>query len=484
VSMVSAPPSDDPPPPPHEPPCHRRTLHIPAGGAGGSTGGEDGADAAPGHPYVYAPTDALPTPIRRIADVTVGRLAWGHVHETTGLLAVLNWALVLAALHPPPHEARSTGSPVGRAAARPQLLEIGLCPWEVVPQTAATLALARDMPLLGASPDAVLVTADGTVQVVEVKSHFPFAAGHRCDGKPVPATAAAATTTPAGIVLCPRGCGRPLFRWEDPGPLSAVQPLHIPQLQMEMACLGPLCRSALLVSVSASKGVALFRVDRSDSYIGELLRLIAVVHARWGKGGKLGEDFSWRLTGFPALCAATKRLAAAAVPVALIEEARVQRSPALRHWFWDTAPAAAADAAAIAVRSGGDGPAAGGDESATVGSAPRTTPHVVPAAPAASRRDGGGGGGGGGGASGGSSKVARPGMPAPIGSPLRTAGAAVRPTSAAAAGAAGPPASVPYAAAGMVASGSAAPAVAADESGWSVVRRAGGGRDGRRGKRR
>lgn len=58
----------------------------------------------------------------------------------------------------------------------------------------------------------------------------------------------------------------------DPGPPAAFPPQHVPQLQLEMLAAG--CGSGLLAVQSATRGVAVWRLYRDDSYIAELLRQV------------------------------------------------------------------------------------------------------------------------------------------------------------------------------------------------------------------
>lgn len=57
----------------------------------------------------------------------------------------------------------------------------------------------------------------------------------------------------------------------------------MPQLQLEMLCAG--LQSGLLVSRSATRGTAVFRMWRSDRYCALLLRLAATFYQRFGRSG-------------------------------------------------------------------------------------------------------------------------------------------------------------------------------------------------------
>lgn len=211
------------------------------------------------------------------------RMSWGSAQEPTALLAVLN--AVCAG-----EEAQGHPYPVMR--------EAGLAALEVVDapdavnvlwrcanserggrrrrtnQTAAdaadtntdTAAAGRgdrgggagveqlcthiaSLPLMGASPDAILEYQNGTTEVVEVKNHAPYQQQRR------------------------RG-REGFFEVYDRGPMRSIGAWHIPQLQLEMLCVGPKCRSALFASCSATRGLRVFRVARDDAYIATMLTLL------------------------------------------------------------------------------------------------------------------------------------------------------------------------------------------------------------------
>lgn len=50
---------------------------------------------------------------------------------------------------------------------------------------------------------------------------------------------------------------------------------HIPQLYMHMLCIGPHCKSAIFMSVSATRGATIFRVERDDTLMHSIVHFIA-----------------------------------------------------------------------------------------------------------------------------------------------------------------------------------------------------------------
>jgi hypothetical protein len=160
-----------------------------------------------------------------------------------------------------------------------RLLEIGLCPSEAIlpllpPEvlcggsSAAGAAGAgavrsvighmelaeyrgvdfRRLPLFGASPDAVVLADDGAVDAVEVKNVSPFG-------------------------QCGVAGGADSYV-QDRAPAQTVPAMYMPQLQLEIFCVGPLCRGCYFVSLSAFSGASVFYVPRSDRYIALLLRML------------------------------------------------------------------------------------------------------------------------------------------------------------------------------------------------------------------
>lgn len=279
------------------------------------------------------------------------RTLWGQVQEATGLLAVLNALL-----------SRLPGADVAVEATRDGLmLEVGLCPFEYVPMPAisrdscmlrptikasslvpataprsrrkrkartssiSTAALSSpaplaadplptapamltpdDLPALGASPDAILAfRGSAEVAAVEVKCVCPFVAE---------------PSAPSGFTVHNRG--------QDPA-TRGVAPWHVPQLQLEMLCVGPLCRIAYIIYLTALKGAAIFRVERDDAYIDSMLRVIAHLQREWVARRRVpppDADLSASMPGYKQLVEASLCIASRAVMVKEIAQNRVQRT--------------------------------------------------------------------------------------------------------------------------------------------------------------
>ena len=155
------------------------------------------------------------------------RLIWGNTQEATSVLTALNFF----------------------AQNDPKLVvkEVGMC--------GAGLALNQtnmeSSLLVGATPDAVLCHGDGRIEALEVKNHCPFFSNRNRKR---------------------RGGKLKAFSIGD-RPLSEVGVMsqYVPQLQLEMYCLGPDCQSAVMVRQTATQGAVLLRMMRNDEWIQEML---------------------------------------------------------------------------------------------------------------------------------------------------------------------------------------------------------------------
>ena len=110
------------------------------------------------------------------------------------------------------------------------------------------------LPDIGASPDGLIHYSNGSLEVLEVKCSSPFAASK-------------ATTNN----------GRRMYLHKRP-PIKTLGAWHICQLQLEIFCAGPRCKSALVVLLSGLHGAVLLRVMRDDEYISRMIQLFKVIH--------------------------------------------------------------------------------------------------------------------------------------------------------------------------------------------------------------
>jgi hypothetical protein len=140
----------------------------------------------------------------------------------------------------------------------------------------AGLEMNKTSPLLvGASPDAVIQYSNGSLEVLEVKNHCPFVLStpRRDDTNNTPSS---------------------LFRIRDLPLEPTVPPAYLPQLMMEILCLGPQCNSAMMVRQTAISGAVILRVYRDDVWIEEMLYWLNKFHHDYvSKKIPPPENFFW-----------------------------------------------------------------------------------------------------------------------------------------------------------------------------------------------
>ena len=177
------------------------------------------------------------------------RLAWGSAQEATAILAAINFftredeSVVVAESGMCTFEAAwsqcksgETHLPLGVPDSYIILfIKAAGCSIPRVYRQAHQWISEGVLPPLGASPDGLIVYADGRTEVLEVKCSSPFVS----------------TGQQELMAVSPRG------------PPETVGSWHIPQLQMEMFCAGPACRSAVMVLLAVS-GALVYRIARDD----------------------------------------------------------------------------------------------------------------------------------------------------------------------------------------------------------------------------
>lgn len=182
-------------------------------------------------------------------------------------------------------------APGAAAPYRPSAAEQRRWPWD------------GPLPPLGASPDGVAQwragdpwapSPSGGAEVIEIKNVCPFRDAH-----------------PPGRG---RGGGSARFVVSDRGPPPCFPAQHVAQLQLEMLSAG--CRSGLLAARSATRGTAVWRMQRDDEYLAELLRQVGRFHADFVLTGRgIPEEV---LADTPAHAAFLARTAALAREAALL----------------------------------------------------------------------------------------------------------------------------------------------------------------------
>jgi hypothetical protein len=152
-------------------------------------------------------------------------MSWGTAQEATSLLTALNY--------------------FWKSDPGVRLKEVGMC-------GAGLSSNQTGSVLVGASPDGILCHSNGTIEALEVKNHCPF----------VPAAYVGEDdeTNPSYAVR------QMPFRHN-----RTVPPLYVPQLMMEMMCIGKECRSAIMVRQTATNGALIMRMYRDDDWLDEMM---------------------------------------------------------------------------------------------------------------------------------------------------------------------------------------------------------------------
>ncbi|KAL3913075.1 MAG: hypothetical protein SGILL_006635, partial [Bacillariaceae sp.] len=163
------------------------------------------------------------------------RMIWGNTQEATALLTALNY--------------------FWKQDASIVLKEVGMCGAGLaLNHTSTTTSTGM---LIGATPDALLVHPDGRIEAVEVKNHCPFQPNFmskRTNNRQRNADG-----------------GKDRFRILRMEFSHGVMPQYVPQLMMEMLCVGPECKSAVMVRQSALNGALILRIHRDDEWIEEMI---------------------------------------------------------------------------------------------------------------------------------------------------------------------------------------------------------------------
>lgn len=223
------------------------------------------------------------------------RMMWGSIHEATALLVALNHfhqqGSALAETGMWPGEALLDTAPISEVDAEQQAL---------------VRSLREVGCTLGASPDGLLYHhgrgGDRACEVVEVKNHAPF------------------------VNVPGQGIGI-----QDREPPGEVPAWYVPQMQLEMFCVGPHCRSGIMVRLTATKGAVVMRLQRDDTLITAMLRqFLAFYTAFVIPGEPPPEDFLTTAEGDPEhtedLLAGIEAAAGCAELVAVVPPHHVQRA--------------------------------------------------------------------------------------------------------------------------------------------------------------
>jgi hypothetical protein len=179
------------------------------------------------------------------------RMLWGTVQEASSLLTALNYFWEQ-------DESKSV-----------MLQEVGMC-GAGLDVSMGSSKFSRGKLLLGASPDALLCHSDGRIEVLEVKNHCPFRFNKFFKDKESRHNNGVGSKNASKEKGSNDNKRFSIQRFGFDG-TSGVPPQYVPQLMMEMLCVGPECRSAIMVRQTATNGALIVRMLRDDAWIAEML---------------------------------------------------------------------------------------------------------------------------------------------------------------------------------------------------------------------
>jgi len=253
------------------------------------------------------------------------RMQWGNAQEATSILTALNYFCSM--------DERTT------------IHEIGMCGAGFDDADQDLLNGLK----IGASPDALICHGNGTVEVLEVKNHCPFVWNNRHPKQKGKRTNKhkhhdnrqgedQSSNQPQGRQYMIRD-----FDLE-----RKIPPMYIPQLMMEMLCVGdsvdldnltnssltnsnPTCTSAVMVRQTATKGAILLRLYRDESWITEMKYWLGKFKSKYVNTSIIPPDnFFWNKVGsdgdrYQKFLQHTKELSESVEQVGFIPHGKIQR---------------------------------------------------------------------------------------------------------------------------------------------------------------
>ena len=274
------------------------------------------------------------------------RMQWGNAQEATSILTALNY--------------------FGSMDKNTIIHEVGMCGAGFDDANNVESDLLRGLKI-GASPDAIICHGNGTVEVLEVKNHCPFVWNnhHQKSSKNTKKQVG-----PNRNKKDKRGNNqdndnnqnqkdeqqqnqRPKdYMIRDFELERKIPPMYIPQLMMEMLCVGdavdldnsrttesksnassPICTSAVMVRQTATKGAMLLRLYRDEEWIQEMKYWLGIFKSKYVNTSLIPPDnFFWNCNGeddkvrYRKFLQRTKDLSESVEKVAFVEHGRIQRA--------------------------------------------------------------------------------------------------------------------------------------------------------------
>jgi len=181
----------------------------------------------------------------------IARMQWGNAQEATAVLTALNYFWKV--------DSGIVVKEVGMCGAG---LEMNITAGEKHDGSKEGL-------IIGASPDAIIQYPNGTLEALEVKNHCPFVP--RDWGSRNKKNRKRHDNEQDKASVDDTRDNKKVFRIRELPIRPTVPPMYVPQLMMEMLCLGPSCRSVIMVRQTATIGAVILRLHRDDEWMEEML---------------------------------------------------------------------------------------------------------------------------------------------------------------------------------------------------------------------
>jgi len=286
------------------------------------------------------------------------RMQWGNAQEATSILTALNYFCA--------------------EDDRTMIREVGMCGAAFDDEMDEDNNSLLQGVKIGASPDAIICHGNGTVEVLEVKNHCPFVWNRisphytqtkksvsskkkkkKGNNKKKGGRRGKKNNSNRNIddddddddeeEETPRGntSGLPKhYLIRDFKLETRVPPQYIPQLMMEMLCVGnavdldnksndssannkPICTSAIMVRQTATRGAILLRLQRDEEWIQEMKYWLGKFQNRYVETGDIPDDnFFWDdnpNSRYRKFLQRTKEISERVEHVAFIDHAQIQR---------------------------------------------------------------------------------------------------------------------------------------------------------------
>ena len=268
------------------------------------------------------------------------RMHWGNAQEATSILTAINFFCGI--------DDKTTVHEVGMCGAAFD---------DVHDSTNSTLCGLK----IGASPDAIICHGNGTVEVLEVKNHCPFAWNrfpHQNSGNNRRKKKRGNNTRNLNHGKSNTNDAK-LFGINDFDLECKVPAVYIPQLMMEMFCVGEnvdldeprhkanqrtaICKSAVMIRQTATRGAIVLRLHRDEDWISEMKYFLGKFKKRYVDAGVIPpDDFFWDddedATRYCQFLKKTKELSESVEKVSVIDHGRIQRVVMNRGACFDAPP--------------------------------------------------------------------------------------------------------------------------------------------------